>query len=145
MIDAGYKKIEIYNRAHELGVQIHLMTLKHPKFEMYEEGSHICRSSKSVSSNIVEGYCLRKHKKEFLLYPGRSYASASETIEHLAYIFETSSLKDEASYQNLRNEYESLSKMIFVFAQKVAEEHTQPHYLKEPDSQYNDSSDDNEL
>ena len=145
MIDAGYKKLEIYQRAHQLGVHIHLMTLKLPQFETYEEGSQIRRSSKSVSSNIVEGYCLRKHKKEFLLYLGRSYASTSETIEHLEYIFETSSLKDEALYQNLRSEYESLSKMIFVFAQKVAEEHTQPHYLKEPDSQYTISPDDSEL
>ena len=49
----GYKKLKIWQLSHELGVRIHQMSLTLPKFEMFEEGSQIRRSSKSVSSNIA--------------------------------------------------------------------------------------------
>ncbi len=53
----SYRKLEIWQLTRELVIDIHKMTLhKLPKFEMYEEGSQIRRSSKSVTSTIVEGY-----------------------------------------------------------------------------------------
>ncbi len=58
MKQTGYKKLRIYQKAHKLGLKIHKMSLDLPKFELYEEGSQIRRSSKSVSSNIVEGFSL---------------------------------------------------------------------------------------
>ena len=53
----SYKKMELWIIARDVSVDIHYMTLNYlPKFEMYEEGSQIRRSSKSIRSNIVEGY-----------------------------------------------------------------------------------------
>ena len=49
----GYKKLKIYQLAHDLAVRVHKMTMDLPKFETFEEGSQIRRSSKSVSSNIA--------------------------------------------------------------------------------------------
>jgi four helix bundle protein len=137
MINQGFKKLEIYQRSHKLAIQIHEMTLTLPKFEIYEEGSQIRRSSKSIPSNIVEGYCLGKHKNEFLLYLNRSYASAEETNEHLKLLFESNSLKDENSYKTLRAEYEILCMMVSKFIQSVSENHTPPLYLKEDEASYN--------
>lgn len=54
----GYQKLEIFQLSRELAIQIHKMTLQLPKFDMFEEGSQIRRSSKSIPANIVEGYCL---------------------------------------------------------------------------------------
>ena len=48
----GYKKLKIYQLAHDLAVRVHRMSMTLPKFETFEEGSQIRRSSKSVSSNI---------------------------------------------------------------------------------------------
>jgi four helix bundle protein len=87
-------------------------------------------------AQIVEGYCLRKHKNEFLLYLNRAYASAGETVEHLELLFETKSLTDEGLYQRLRHEYEQLCGMLFRFIQSVGEGHEQPRYLREDDSSY---------
>jgi len=51
----SYKNLEIGKLADELIVEIHEMTLnKLPKFEMFEEGSQIRRSMKSVRSAIVK-------------------------------------------------------------------------------------------
>ena len=105
MTDEGYQKLDVYKLSHELAIKIHEMTMGLPKFEMYEEGSQIRRSAKSVPSNIVEGYCLRKHKNEFLLYLNRSYASAEETIEHLDILSRTKSVADDNLYNKLRDDY----------------------------------------
>jgi four helix bundle protein len=51
----SYKNLEIWQLARDVVIEIHKMTLTFPKFEMYEEGSQIRRSSKSVKSTIVEG------------------------------------------------------------------------------------------
>jgi four helix bundle protein len=60
----SYKKLEIWQLARKATVNIHEMSLKClPNFEMYEEGSQIRRSVKSVKSNIVEGYGRRRYKK----------------------------------------------------------------------------------
>ena len=67
-MEEGYKKLVIYNLAHTLGVAIHETTMNLPKFETYEEGSQIRRSAKSVSTNIVEGFALRKYMNEYIHY-----------------------------------------------------------------------------
>ena len=136
MIDAGYKKLEVYQLAHKLAVEVHQMSMSLPKHEMYEQGSQIRRSSKSVSAQIVEGFSLRKHKNEFLLYLNRAYASAEETVEHLELLSETRSLADENLYEKLRVEYEQLCGKLFRFIQSVSEGHEPPLYLKEDGCPY---------
>jgi len=119
----GYKKLRIYQKAHKLAVKVHKMTLHLPKFELYEEGSQIRRSSKSVSSNIVEGYSLRRYKNEYLRYLSQSCVSSQETIEHLDYLYETNSLKEKNLYEELNKAYNELCGMLFNFTQSVWEKH----------------------
>ncbi len=64
----SYKDLDIYKLAHKLAINIHEMSLRLPKFEMYEEGSQIRRSSKSIKSNIVEGFGRRRYKQEFIRF-----------------------------------------------------------------------------
>jgi four helix bundle protein len=60
----SYKDLDIYKLSHRLAIEIHKMTLnKLPKFEMYEEGAQIRRSSKSIVCNIVEGFGRRRYKQ----------------------------------------------------------------------------------
>jgi four helix bundle protein len=49
----NYKELEIYNLSFELAVKVHEMSLKLPKFEMFEEGSQLRRSSKGITACIV--------------------------------------------------------------------------------------------
>ena len=65
----SYRNLEIYQLAKEIAVDIHFMTLNDlPKFEMYETGSQIRKSSKSVKSNIVEGYGRRNYKLDYIRF-----------------------------------------------------------------------------
>ncbi|MBW2610085.1 MAG: four helix bundle protein [Deltaproteobacteria bacterium] len=63
----SYKKLEIWQLARELVIDIHKMTMNSlPKFEMFEQGNQIRRSVKSVKSTIVEGYGRRRYKQDFI-------------------------------------------------------------------------------
>ncbi len=119
----GYKKLKIYQFAHTLAVDVHKMSLKLPKFEMFEEGSQIRRSSKSVSSNIVEGYALRRYKQEYLHYLLRALGSSLETVEHLDYLIETESMKDKDLYESLHDGYAELNRMLYSFIESVELHH----------------------
>lgn len=133
----GYKTLKIYELSHKLAIMVHKMTLSLPKFELFEEGSQCRRSSKSVSSNIVEGYALRKYKNEYLHYLYRSYGSSLETIEHLEFLHETGSLSDEKIFTALMNGYDELNKMLFGFIESVERQHNTPYFVKEEGLDYN--------
>jgi four helix bundle protein len=119
----SYRNLEIWQLARELVIEIHKMTLSLPKFEMYEEGSQIRRSSKSVKSTIVEGYGRRNYKSDYERYITISLASNDETLDHLENLFETGSLKDEKVYNELHSKVEKLGKKVNRFLQSVQNEH----------------------
>ena len=94
-----------------------------PKYELYEEGSQARRSSKSVSSQIVEGHALRQYHAEYLHYLARSYGSAEETVEHLQYLLETcSASRVEDECRSLLQEYAVLCRKLYNYMQSVDRE-----------------------
>jgi four helix bundle protein len=119
----SYKDLEIYKLAHKLAVETHKATLDLPKFELYEEGSQIRRSSKSISVNIVEGFGRRRYKAEFIKFLTYSHATCEETIEHLELLYETGSLKDKNIFDSFMQEYDKLGRMINKFIQSVEKGH----------------------
>jgi four helix bundle protein len=94
-----------------------------PKFEMFEEGSQIWKSSKSVRSTIVEGYGRRRYKQEFIRFLTYSIASNDETVDHLETLYETKSLSDEPLYQSLHDRSDLLGKKLNLFIQSVGKAH----------------------
>lgn len=119
----SYRDLEIYKKAHKLAIEIHQMSLKLPKFELYEEGSQIRKSSKSVKNNIVEGFGRRRYKQEFIKFLTYSLASCDETRDHLNTLYETESLKDTKKYEYFCEEYDHLGKMISNFIKSVDSGH----------------------
>ena len=94
-------------------------SLKLPRFETFEEGSQIRKSSKSIKSNIVEGFVRRRYKQEFIKFLVYALASCDETIYHLDTLFETKSLKDKDKYMYFRDGYDHLGRMINNFIKAV--------------------------
>ena len=117
----SYRELDIYNDSKKFAIEVHKMSLALPKFELYEEGSQIRRSSKSVTALIVEGYGRKRYKAEFVKYLVYSQSECDETIVHLDFLFETESLSDKMKYDDLRNKYDLLSKRINKFIQWVEE------------------------
>ena len=88
MKKSSYRDLEIYQLAHELAVRIHKFSMKLPQYEMYEIGSQLRRSSKSISANIVEGFGRRKYIADNLRFLIYAQASCDETIEWMTYIID---------------------------------------------------------
>jgi four helix bundle protein len=86
---------------------------------MYEEGSQIRRSIKSVKSTIVEGYGRKMYKADFIRYLVFSLGSNDETVDHLENLFKTKSLQDEQLYNLIHSKLETLGKKINLFIKGV--------------------------
>ncbi|MBZ0244880.1 MAG: four helix bundle protein [Cyclobacteriaceae bacterium] len=117
----SYRDLEIYTESKRLAVLVHSISLQLPKFELYEEGSQVRRSSKAVTSAIVEGFGRRRYKADYIKHLIYAQAECDETILHLDFLFETESWKDEEKYKSLINDYDTLSKRINKFTQWVEE------------------------
>lgn len=120
----SYRQLEIWKLAREATVQIHRMTLEQlPKFEMYKIGSQIRRSTKSVRSNIVEGYGRRRYKQEFVRFLTFAIASNDETTDHLETLRETHSLRDETMFQTIHAMLDELGRKLNRFLASVEAGH----------------------
>jgi len=119
---ASYKDLEVYRLAHDLGVELHKFSFLLPKYELYETGSQMRRSSKSISADIVEGYGRRRYKAEFIRFLIFAQASCDETTEWLEYIHDCyKDLKEEAD--QLLSMTDELGKKINRFIQAVESKH----------------------
>lgn len=115
----SYKDLDVYKIAYKLAIDVHKMTITLPKYEMYEQGSQVRRSSKSIKDNIAEGFGRRRYKDEFVRFLVFAHASCDEVISQLTMI-------NELYFENnglvgLLEEYELLGGKINKFIQYVEE------------------------
>lgn len=74
--------LKVYNRLFKLALEVHSLTLTFPKFEMFELGSQLRRSSNSAPANVAEGFD-NKHLNIFTETISRAQGEIRETIHHL--------------------------------------------------------------
>ena len=115
----SYGDLEVYQLAHRLAVEVHEATMELPKFEMFEEGSQLHRSSKSVCGNIAEGFGRRKYKNEFVRFLVYALASCDETRAHLDLLFGTGSLARADLYKQFTDAYDELGRKLRRFLRPV--------------------------
>ena len=118
---SSYKDLEIYRLSYDLAVKIHNFSLKLPKYELFEEGSQVRRSSKGITSAIVEDYGRKKYKADFIKFLIYAHASCDETILHLSFVKDTHKL-DKKGLTSLIDEYNILGSKINKFIQYVEKE-----------------------
>ena len=119
----SYKDLEVYSLGKALAVKVHKLTIEElPKFEIYEEGSQIRRSSKSIVANLVEGFGRRKYLNEFIRFITYAIASCDETKVHLEMLHETGSVPKE-DFESLCQGYEELGAKLYNFREAVAKSH----------------------
>ena len=107
---SSYKDLRIYQQAFDLAIKVHKATMKLPKYDFYEQGSQVRRSSKSIKDTIAEGFGRRRYKAEFVKYLVYAHSSCDETISQLECIDHLHSSKVQV--RDLIFEYQQLSKQI---------------------------------
>ncbi len=117
----SYRDLEIYRLSYKLAVQIHKFSLTLPKYELYEEGSQIRKSSKGITSCIVEGFGRRRYKADYIKFLTYSHASCDETILHLNFINDTHKI-EENKINYFFEKYDELGRKINKYIQYVENE-----------------------
>jgi four helix bundle protein len=108
-----WKDLIVWQKAHELVINIYKLTGSFPENERFGLTQQIRRSSVSVAANIVEGKS-KNTDKEFLAFLYNSRGSLEETRYHLL-------LSKDLSYIN--HEYyevsENLAKEVSILLNKL--------------------------
>lgn len=106
----SFEDLMMHQRLFELHLEIHRLTMSFPKFELFELGSQLRRSSNSAPSNLAEGWN-NKHLNIYLEGINRAFGELRETKYHLAVAFRKS-YSLEAVYENLVKRYDECARML---------------------------------
>lgn len=107
----GYEDLEVYRRAFALQKPIHDLVRRFPDYEKYDLASQMRRASKSVASNIVEGYARQRSARELCSFLAISVGSANEMEGHLktAHVLE---YLDDSELKTFSGEYQIVGKQL---------------------------------
>lgn len=108
-----------------MAIDVHKITMTLPKYELYEQGSQVRRSSKSIRDNIAEGFGRRRYKDEFVRFLVFAHSSCDEAISQLTMINEI--YFENKDLNSLLEEYEVLGAKINKFIQYVEENWKSTH------------------
>ena len=112
---SSYNDLDIYKMAYKFAIEVHDLSLTLPKYELYEQGSQVRRSSKSIKDTIAEGYGRKRYKADFIKFLTYAQASCNETISQLTMINEIHFLENELN-EIIKN-YNLLGSKINKFIQ----------------------------
>ncbi|PIP17590.1 MAG: diversity-generating retroelement protein bAvd family protein, partial [Parcubacteria group bacterium CG23_combo_of_CG06-09_8_20_14_all_35_9] len=102
--------LKVYQKLCKLAIEVHELTLTFPKFEIYELGSQLRRSSNSAPANLAEGFN-NKHINIYLEGISRAQGEIRETEHHLKIAFRKKYLTQE-KLENFITKYRECSKML---------------------------------
>ena len=112
----NYKDLDIYKRSYTFALRLHEITKIYPESERYDLTSQIRRCSKSIPTNIAEGFG-RQSKEEFKRFLKISLGSCSELEVHLSFSKDLGYI-DKDLYLELSKENDELGRMLNVTLQK---------------------------
>lgn len=106
----SFEDLDVYQKLVELHLEINELSLKFPKFEMYELGSQIRHSTNSAPANLAEGWN-NKHINIYLEGINRTQSEVQETKHHLYISLKKGYLKEEV-YLRYKTQYDECGKML---------------------------------
>ncbi len=112
-----FRKLKIWQRSHNLTLDVYKTTANFPKEERYGLTSQLRRACASVPTNIAEGSAMSSDR-EFARYVEIAAGSASET-EYLLFLARDLRIIAEESYRTLASEITQLRKMLNTFKQRL--------------------------
>lgn len=106
-----FKNIKVWQKAHELVLEIYKLTKIFPISERYGLTNQLRRSAASIATNIVEGY-KRRSDKEFAYFLNIADGSLEETKYHLLLANDLKYI-DKCSYEKLIMVAEEVGRMLY--------------------------------
>jgi four helix bundle protein len=112
------RDLKVYRKAFDCAMEIFEITKKFPKEETYSLTDQIRRASRSVCSNLTEGWRKRRYKAVFLNKLTDSGQEAAETQTWLEFSLHCKYI-DEETFQRLDDSYEHIFAMLNALENKV--------------------------
>jgi four helix bundle protein len=113
-----FRQLKVWERAHNLTLQIYRVTRTFPKEELYGLTSQMRRAGSSIAANIAEG-CGRKTDADFCRFLIIALGSGAELEYHLLLAHDLKLLKD-TEYESLQQELTEIKKMLNGFIRKLS-------------------------
>lgn len=113
--------LEVYQRLCALVLEVHTVTMSFPKFEIYELGSQLRRSSNSSPANLAEGFG-NKHTNIYLESISRAQGEIRETKHHLRIAYKKGYVRQER-LDYFITEYERCSRMLYSLERALISNH----------------------
>lgn len=110
-MNQGYKNLKVYKLAYQLAKEIFHLSKKFPKEETYSLTDQIRRSSRSVCTNIGEGYRKRIYPKHFKSKMTDADSECSETMIWLDFARDCNYITIK-KHDNLYSQYQEVGKML---------------------------------
>ncbi len=110
-MDSGFKNLNVYKLSFQLASRIFKMTKSFPADEKFELSSQIRRSSRSVCSNIAEGYRKRIYPKHFISKMTDADSESSETCVWLDFALDCGYISLE-EFKTAIQQYDEVGKML---------------------------------
>jgi four helix bundle protein len=117
-----HEKLSVWQRAIDLVITVYKSTVSFPGDERFGLTSQIRRAAVSIPANIAEG-AARDSWKEFTHFLSNAQGSASE-LETELLIARSLAYLDVPSYADLRNEIDSIGRMIFGLSRSIKQRKT---------------------
>ena len=105
-----YKKYIVWQKSHEIVLDIYKVTRDFPKDELFALTSQMKRASSSIPTNIAEG-CGRSSDKDFCRFLYISFGSANE-LEYQILLSIDLNFIDSEKGQKLLAQIEEIKKML---------------------------------
>jgi four helix bundle protein len=107
----GYRDLKVYQLAYKLAMEIFNESKSFPKEERYSLTDQIRRSSRSVATNIAEGYRKRRYQNMFISEMADADSETAETQVWLDFAYDCNYLSEER-HDELMSGYEDIGKML---------------------------------
>jgi four helix bundle protein len=114
-----YKKLNVWEKAHELAIGIYRATANFPRDEMFGLSSQMRRASVSIPSNIAEG-CGRKGDPELSYFVQISIGSSNELEYQILLAHDLDFINDEL-FKNLSDQVDHVRRMLILLLKKTRE------------------------
>ena len=107
----SYQDLEVYKRSYEIAMHIFWKSKEFPQEEKYSLTSQVIRSSRSISSNITEGWAKREYENYFKQHLIHALGSNAETNNWINFAKDCDYLS-ESEFKKLAEELEVIGKML---------------------------------
>jgi four helix bundle protein len=113
----NFKKLAVWEKSHQLTLNIYKSTSAYPKEELYGLTSQMRRSASSIPTNIAEG-CGRNTQPQFARFLNISFDSASELEYQIILSKDLGFISDEI-FRELSEKVTEIKRMLSSLLQKV--------------------------